>query len=437
MAGHCCSSHVSQPKAADSSPCILLTRINAFDISILADRNHKTMAEIIGAVSGAVTLFMVLGKCLDAFDVITEGRSQSSELQKLLVRLKIERVHLYTWGRAVGLSSSPPDSACGPHGQGTAIRDALRLITDLLEDAERIQTRYGCCKVECPVEVASEMPVLPGLLDHLAAPFANFSLGDEPKTTPKLKSLFLKGRWVIHDKVRFKDLIQDIKEFIDGIYSVTRPLLTIDAAERDASRGLCQIDDVKTLELVSIACQIDYPALSDAASVRVDVLSQSSSQRRGILSWIEQLALENTSQVTVQVPSLSTSRLRVANHHGRQVRLVEEKALDIETLITPLSGADIKRIDEVVLRYLDYRGLQHTAKALREETRAEVFGTVMLERVERRRKASRSPSPRWQAASRSPSRPLRVSSSSSPQDWPGPRVNFRRRTRRSDVVVSN
>ncbi|KAH8807304.1 prion-inhibition and propagation-domain-containing protein [Xylogone sp. PMI_703] len=337
------------------------------------------MAEIIGVVSGTITLCTLLKTCLDAFDMIKEGKAQELTFRKLLVRLNIERVRLYTWGEAAGLTYSPSTKKPNIIGNETVVKDALEIITRLLLDAGKIQARYGCLEADSG-DLDDEAAMAQGPVVHLVAPFSHADITAETKVTSKGKEFLSKTRWVIHDKDKFEDLIQEIKTYVDGIYSITKPLSIIAAAEQSAKYGLYKIEDVKTLEMVSVACQVDYPSFSDTASLKVELLSQTSSRKDEIRSWINKISVTNASHEMINVPVLDTRRTRATYYGGPEIRLTQEASLDIETLIKPLTDEEMNRVDDVILKYLDYRHFTGTAATFRREIQSERFDETFVER---------------------------------------------------------
>ena len=89
-------------------------------------------------------------------------------------------------------------------------------------------------------------------------------------------------RWVIHDRKKFSELVSEAKALIDGLQEITEALSTVARQEGMMRYGIQQIKDVDTLQLVAEVSQKIYPDMSDAASIKVDVLTIAMHQRLGI-----------------------------------------------------------------------------------------------------------------------------------------------------------
>lgn len=61
------------------------------------------MTEAIGVIASSATIFQV---CLEAFELIQASRRQEQDLNKLVLKLNVEKCRLYTWGRTMGLTGT-------------------------------------------------------------------------------------------------------------------------------------------------------------------------------------------------------------------------------------------------------------------------------------------------------------------------------------------
>ncbi|KAF2465750.1 uncharacterized protein BDR25DRAFT_306531 [Lindgomyces ingoldianus] len=249
------------------------------------------MAEVVGAIASAVTLASLFKACLDAFDLFQAAQKTECDLQRLFVRLNIERLRLYTWGEAMGLTEPPRSrkkTVLETASCRGLVKDTLEAMKQLFQDSEKIQTRYGC-------KQATLVPRSVGLgdtsiMDDLAASFSNFwvpaALSSPPK--PLRNKTLTKVRWAIHDRKKFDVLIRELKELVDGLQSITESIF---AASRQGGMlrfGIQQIKNLDTLEVVSAACEVDYPDISEAATVKLDVMTVGTSQRQDILDWLDE-----------------------------------------------------------------------------------------------------------------------------------------------------
>jgi hypothetical protein len=91
-------------------------------------------------------------------------------------------------------------------------------------------------------------------------------------------------RWAIRDKKSFTVLIEEVKNLVDGLRDITKPIFTVARQEGMIKYAIQQIRNLDTLEILSEVCQEDHPDISDAASVKMDVLTIATSRRLEIRS---------------------------------------------------------------------------------------------------------------------------------------------------------
>src|SRR5437764_14138144 len=98
------------------------------------------MTEVIGVIASSAAIFYT---CLEAFELIQASRRQKQDLNKLVLKLNVEKCRLYTWGRTMGLTETEEKS-----GQSiksfefqSLVRQALEAILRIFQDAENIKAR--------------------------------------------------------------------------------------------------------------------------------------------------------------------------------------------------------------------------------------------------------------------------------------------------------
>ena len=84
---------------------------------------------------------------------------------------------------------------------------------------------------------------------------------------------------------KFRLLIQEVKELIDGLQDITNGLSSIAQQDEVISSRIMNIRDVTTLELVADVCEDDHPQVAYAASTRADPISGKSTRRQHITAW--------------------------------------------------------------------------------------------------------------------------------------------------------
>jgi Prion-inhibition and propagation/GDP/GTP exchange factor Sec2p len=250
------------------------------------------MAEVVGAIASGITLAALFKICLDAFELFETAKSTNKDLHGLVIRMNMEKCRLYTWGEAMGLVAAPPAGSVRPIDalpfQSTA-REALKEIYRLLNDSANIQSRYGCETILISAQDSSS-----DSLADLSTSFSHFAVSGHSKQVFAKNRLIAKTRWAISDRKKFVGLIADVRSFVDALQDITRPISTVARQEGMLRYGIQQINNVDTLEVIAEACQADYPDVSDAASIKMDVLTVATSRRLEIEVWADLVARDDS-----------------------------------------------------------------------------------------------------------------------------------------------
>lgn len=211
--------------------------------------------EAIGLVIGVAGLFSA---CLECLDLVDSARNYEHESEVLIAKFDIQRARLQIWGDLVGLgpSQNPEDLQLLGH-QEFGVKRCLQGICRALTHSSDLVTKYGLVQVsvrEGTNAIAAGPRSRPerlrqSLLTSLAtvipgSPFASVALGRRMK-------------WAIKDKQRFSVLVEDIKDFIDGLHGIVPAIQP--RHKRLVERRIQNIGDPEVLELVAEATSSDYP----------------------------------------------------------------------------------------------------------------------------------------------------------------------------------
>ncbi|KAL8840910.1 MAG: hypothetical protein Q9170_001103 [Blastenia crenularia] len=276
------------------------------------------MAEVLGVVASGLTVAGLFKICIQAFDLIETARHQDTDLRRLALRFNIEKCRLYTWGEAMGLTAPPARGQSGPL-ETTMFNDlvcgTLQAILDTFRDTQKMKDQYGCREVaacnggKSPiVQPSSSDPV-----KSLAAAFSNFNIADV--TRNKMRSFTSQTRWAVHDRKKFAELITEAKALIDGLQEITKSLSTVARQEGMMRYSIQQVQDEDTLQLVADVSQQDYPDMSDAASIKLDIVTIAGNQRAAIEAWADDVSAgsgDETSDIESMTITELKHRLRMA-----------------------------------------------------------------------------------------------------------------------------
>lgn len=278
------------------------------------------MAEIVGAVASGVTLAALFKLCIDAFDGIQTIKKQALDLQKLVLKLNIQKCRLYIWGKAMGLTSMGEpvhDMTLDRCPYPELVLEILKLILDMLKDSDKLEGKYGCVTVEdVDVTLATVHSNQSHVLQQFSASFDHFRISSTPQVRPS--PLAKKVCWAIRDRKKFETLIHEAKALIDGLQDITKHLCRPAVQQETISSRISRINDVRTLDWVCEVCEIDYPSFSDAASSKAETISQLSSFHRDIQNWKDTVESHDegsdASSVDTMIAGLETMTVTELKH---------------------------------------------------------------------------------------------------------------------------
>jgi hypothetical protein len=166
---------------------------------------------------GAIALAGLFSTCVQCFDYVDSAKSYSRDFDFLNTKFQTQKTRLLLWGESVGLATTEgpiqrlwwwESALCRPVIE--SILDCIRII---FEDTHRLTTRYGLRQSkEQPDNNSNARSNLLGLLSIFKG---------RTKQRQRQTSTARKARWAIHDKAKFETLINDLRQFIDGLEQIT------------------------------------------------------------------------------------------------------------------------------------------------------------------------------------------------------------------------
>jgi hypothetical protein len=104
-------------------------------------------------------------------------------------------------------------------------------------------------------------------------------------------------------------LIADVKDFVDGLQDLIKSLYPVIHQENCIKPGARQIDDVDTLDLLTDVCEVDHPAISDAASEKSEILSLTTTRKWEVEQWTSKV-ISDLDPAIAEVESLTLTKLK-------------------------------------------------------------------------------------------------------------------------------
>ena len=215
--------------------------------------------EAAGLAVGAVSLAGIFSACVDCFHYVQSGKNYEYDTEILMAKFHVQHVRLYLWGHLVGLTQETDSEShemlaeqrFGVRRCLEGIRQALTMSSDLIE-------KYGLIQIELE-DTSGNQHLLPSRADKLRSSLG--SLLPEVKPTGSGPSVLSRAKWSFCDKGKFIDLLEDLKDFIDGLHSIVPAIQP--RHNRLVQRGIESVRDSEALELVIDATEKDYPGTLD------------------------------------------------------------------------------------------------------------------------------------------------------------------------------
>lgn len=226
--------------------------------------------DIAGLVVGIASLFI---SCIDAFKYFQAARSLPENVQILLVKLDIEKARLLIWGNEIGiLRENNRHSILDSSQHLDLFKGLLEAIQGLLTGSEQLRTKYGL-----QTEKTSDVP-LGSSLDYLSSKsmgtFRDAARAFCVRTVRNAKyaSQLLRGKrsgvgfvarakWAIYDETKFRGLIGELKELVDGLYVLHLPgmLQFKNAVDEVVVVHINSVLEVSKLAQIEEATKDSYP----------------------------------------------------------------------------------------------------------------------------------------------------------------------------------
>ena len=239
------------------------------------------MAEAgIGVVASLVTLATLFKSCIDCFEFYKAAEDCEESLETLLVELDCEKERLLIWAEAIGLvqlEKGKRHTHIEKHEK--VIKAALEQIRNLLNDATKLQERYGVKVFDDRngITATTRDPISKNLAVTFKIAYKRFTAkvhhlnGNNPSLTMQI-------RWAIRDRAKFTGLIVTLKGFVDRLFQIIP--ISREVQDSMVEADIVSITDLSQLRLVEAACEGSYRAWSDIASNAIDRSERQTTKQR-------------------------------------------------------------------------------------------------------------------------------------------------------------
>lgn len=212
--------------------------------------------ETAGLAVGIIGLAGLFGTCVECFNYIDTGRRYEDDSEILIAKFHIQHVRLYLWGNLVGLTgTSDSENVSILNQQELGVRLCLDGIKRVLTTSKDLIEKYGLVLTEPGDHSGRQETPLSTRADKLRSCLG--ALLPEHKPSNNDTGVLERVKWVIHEKAKFITLVEDLKDFIDGLHGVVPAIQQ--RHNRLVERGINSINDNEALELVFEATGDEYP----------------------------------------------------------------------------------------------------------------------------------------------------------------------------------
>ncbi|KAI0970553.1 prion-inhibition and propagation-domain-containing protein [Xylaria arbuscula] len=248
------------------------------------------MAEAVGTVASVVTLIGLLKGCIDACELIRAAKYYKKELEKYDLKVALEQCRLKTWGKSMGLIRDE-DAQQGRHLLDGfefrhVVEEALQQIINLLTNSDRLSKKYGAQRVSTELAI-SPNPDAWRSTSTLKLTMAFRRLRIHNSIRDQADKAMKSSVWVFYDQKKYASLIEELRTLVDAVENVTRDLVTREQQQQLFISRINTISDVRTLNMLTEVCEIDHPTFSDAASIRAEVISLTTTRKADVNDWID------------------------------------------------------------------------------------------------------------------------------------------------------
>lgn len=200
------------------------------------------------------------------------------------MKLSLQRLRFGIWGETLGLVSGQSQEQrqyarwLDRPDVRSAIISSLNQMQNLLTKADVVTVRYALKNERKPVQELELVGASRGITTFRES-FEKFR--EKVKRNQKQKSIWIITKWSVHDHAKFKQLVENITQVIDGLESITTPLGILAQQWTRLEEEIDSLSDAESLRLLQEIGSSDRApgvlrAISETASARLTFVTSSS-----------------------------------------------------------------------------------------------------------------------------------------------------------------
>jgi hypothetical protein len=213
--------------------------------------------EAVGLAVGVASLAGLFSTCVECFNYIDLGRNYECDSEILFAGFHLQRARLCLWGQLVGLAGGIEEENLKILAQQElGLTLCLRGIQTLLTNSKDLIEKYGLVGMDEGEELENPQLSTVNRVDKLRSSLSAML----PNQVDGGPGVLERAKWALRDKDKFITLVEDLKDFVDGLHGVVPAIQP--RHNRLVVRGISSIHDNDALKLVCEATEDDYPGNS-------------------------------------------------------------------------------------------------------------------------------------------------------------------------------
>ncbi|KAK3314257.1 prion-inhibition and propagation-domain-containing protein [Apodospora peruviana] len=261
------------------------------------------MAEAAGLVMGAISMASLFKTCIECVEYVEAGKDMSRDLEATFALLDLQKCRFLLFGDKSGIleptSSNKRVRYLDDEKYRPFIENALNNIFLMFRDSRTLEDRYGVRDHTSPSSDNGDPKIVPlrrrgtdfkrnlnhrvgerysALIKCLAekAKAEKIEVGDVEAYAAKIAqdqkaaTFLAKARWAVHDRSKFRDLVDVLAKMIDSLVIFISMERQIEDSILEEVRAIRNLD---RLTVISVACNRAHPAIARAAGDVIEVVS--------------------------------------------------------------------------------------------------------------------------------------------------------------------
>lgn len=190
-----------------------------------------------------------------SYGFLSTAKGLETDAPMLLWKLRIQEIRLRVWGRHWGIDEGKFDLFLEQEGLYDDVVGILKQLRAVLDDAENLKNRYGIQQQSQPESSDKDVA---NAISAITSPSGQ---GTKVEATVKRQkpAWSSKLRWALTDKNKLESLINDLKDFNDGLHGVLRLRETVSLNRVIQSEVLHVTEKIEDIRLVQVACRRSLP----------------------------------------------------------------------------------------------------------------------------------------------------------------------------------